>query len=42
MLNVKFMFYNISVFDSKNVIICSRGFYLIRGGIFFLNEIMYL
>lgn len=41
MLNAKFMFYNIPVSDSKNVIICSRGSHSIRGGILFLNETMY-
>lgn len=41
MLNAKFMFYNIPVSDSKNVIICSRGSHSIREGILFLNETMY-
>lgn len=41
MLNAKFLFYNIPVSDSKNVIICSRGSHSIRGGILFLNETMY-
>lgn len=41
MLNAKFMFYNIPVSDSKNVIICSRGSHSIWGGILFLNETMY-
>lgn len=38
MLNAKFLFYNIPVSDSKNVIICSRGSHSIWGGILFLNE----